>query len=167
MKILFLNIKPFALMLPSNISVWRLVRMRQLILFALLFLPRFVCGQEDLYQRLKRGLYQGLPQIHTPNKSLQVLKKSAGCESIDHDWEPFQSLQGRDPLSGFDVFCIIWNGCFLRKSKPVGQNMPTISPGIGVDGHSAAFFNCEIVLIAFRFAIGFFLMSCLHLDIST
>lgn len=49
--------------------------MRQLILFALLFLPRFVCGQEDLYQRLKRGLYQGLPQIHTPNKSLQVLKK--------------------------------------------------------------------------------------------
>ena len=39
-----------------------------------------------------------------------------------------------------------------------GQNMPTIAPGIGVDGHSAVFY-CEIVLIAFRCAIGFFCMS--------
>ena len=139
--------------------------MWQLILFATLFLPRFVCGQEDLYQRLKRGLYQGLPQIHTPNKSLQVLKKSAGCESIDHDREPFQSLQGRSVV--LICFASYYETAELPKSKPVGQNMPTIAPGIGVDGHSAAFFICEIVLIAFRFAIGLFLMSCLHLDIST
>ena len=65
-------------------------------------------------------------------------QKSAGCESIDHDREPFQSLQGRSVV--LICFASYYETAELPKSKPVGQNMPTIAPGIGVDGHSAAFF---------------------------